>query len=127
MSQPIPFTDGTPRCTTCHRAGHHPGTWAGHDFTTAAPEACDHGVPAPCGLCDQAAELAALEALAETAAAADQSAEAAWHYALDEVREAQQRADRLEREMMAAAAEAGRAQAAATAARMELLGATAVA
>lgn len=31
--QTIPFTDGTPRCTTCHRAAHRPGSWQGHWFT----------------------------------------------------------------------------------------------
>ena len=33
--QTIPFTDGIPRCTTCHRAAHMPGTWQGHYFTEA--------------------------------------------------------------------------------------------
>lgn len=35
--QTIPFTDGIPRCTTCHRAAHMPGTWQGHYFTEAEP------------------------------------------------------------------------------------------
>jgi len=34
MTQAIPFTNGEPRCTTCHRAAHKPGTFGGHWFTT---------------------------------------------------------------------------------------------
>lgn len=34
-AETIPFTDGTPRCTTCHRAAHKPGTYDGHWFTTS--------------------------------------------------------------------------------------------
>jgi hypothetical protein len=36
QGQTIPFTDGIPRCTTCSRAGHLPGTFAGHWFTVNA-------------------------------------------------------------------------------------------
>ena len=35
-SQPRPFTSGEPRCATCHRASHRPGTYQGHWFTYAA-------------------------------------------------------------------------------------------
>jgi hypothetical protein len=49
-SNPRPFSGGQPRCTTCQRANHAPGTWDGHYFTTGTPADDDFSAvakPAP--------------------------------------------------------------------------------